>query len=65
MYLGVSEHVPLEGERLAAVVTLVRSLRFVSRLVLLQVTSVLECSLAGLALVGLILAVSLEVASQC
>ena len=61
----MSQHVPLEGESLAAVVTLVRSLRFVSRLVLLQVPSVLECSLAGLALVGLILAVSLEVASQC
>ena len=60
----VSQHVPLEGEGLAAVVALERSLRFVSRLVLLEVPSVSECSLTGLTLVRLVLAVGLEVTSQ-
>ena len=62
--LGVSEHVPLEGESLAAVVALVRPLGFMCCLMLLEVASVLESSLTGLALVRFVLAVSLQVTPQ-
>ena len=64
MDLCVSQHIPLEGEGLAAMVALIRPLGFVCRLVLLQVPAVLKRSLTDLTLVRFILAVGLEVTSQ-
>ena len=62
--LGVSEHVPLEGEGLTALVALVGPLWLVSGLVLSEVAPVLESSVASLTLVGFVLTVGLQVTPQ-
>ena len=64
VYLGMPQHVPLEGEGLVAVFTLVGSFRFVSGFMLFEVAWVLESSVAGPTLVRFVLAVGPHVTSQ-
>ena len=64
VYLGMPQHVPLEGEGLVAVFTLVGSFRFVSGFMLFEVARVLESSVAGPTLVRLVLAMGPHVTSQ-